>query len=220
MKHLLLFSRAIDALNQGIGKVAMWLILLTVFISASNAISRYALHISSNAWLEIQWYLFGAVFLLGAGFAFLRNAHVRIDVVSSRLSARTRNWIDIFGILFFLLPLCYFVIVLGWPLFERAWITGEMSSNAGGLIRWPAYVLIPAGFALLALQALSELIKRFNFLYFGGPDSLAAGASSDAEQLARELALVEHDRVELERESAARGPESASGPAQAGGSKS
>ena len=196
MKYLLLFSRAIDALNLAVGKVAMWLILLTVFISAANAISRYALHISSNAWLEIQWYLFGAVFLLGAGFVFLRNAHVRIDVVSSRLTARTRNWIDVLGIVVFLLPLCYLMIMLGWPLFERSWVTGEMSPNAGGLIRWPAYLMIPAGFALLALQAISELIKRFNFLYCGGPDALAQGASSDVEQLAREIALAEHDRIE------------------------
>ncbi|MBA4252855.1 MAG: C4-dicarboxylate ABC transporter substrate-binding protein [Comamonadaceae bacterium] len=198
MKYLMWFSRAIDALNGGLGKVLMWLILLTVLISAGNAISRYAFSISSNAWLEIQWYLFGAVFLLGAGFAFLRNAHVRIDVVSSRLSARTRNWIDIVGILVFLLPLCYLMIALGWPLFERAWISGEMSPNAGGLIRWPAYLMIPLGFALLALQALSELIKRFNFLYFGGPDALAQGVSSDVQQLARELALTEHDRIEGE----------------------
>jgi TRAP-type mannitol/chloroaromatic compound transport system permease small subunit len=198
MKYLMLFSRAIDALNGGLGKVLMWLILLTVLISAGNAISRYAFSISSNAWLEIQWYLFGAVFLLGAGFAFLRNAHVRIDVVSSRLSARTRNWIDIVGILVFLLPLCYLMIALGWPLFERAWISGEMSPNAGGLIRWPAYLMIPLGFALLALQALSELIKRFNFLYFVGPDALAQGVSSDVQQLARELALTEHDRIERE----------------------
>ncbi|MEW5885809.1 MAG: TRAP transporter small permease subunit [Pseudomonadota bacterium] len=198
MKYLMWFSRAIDALNGALGKVLMWLVLLTVLISAGNAISRYALSISSNAWLEIQWYLFGAVFLLGAGFAFLRNAHVRIDVVSSRLSARTRNWIDILGILVFLLPLCYLMIALGWPLFERAWISGEMSPNAGGLIRWPAYLMIPLGFALLALQALSELIKRFNFLYFGGPDALAQGVSSDVEQLARELALAEHDRIERE----------------------
>jgi len=203
MKYLLLFSRAIDALSTLVGKVAMWLILLTVFISAANAISRYALHISSNAWLEIQWYLFGAVFLLGAGFAFLRNAHVRIDVVSSRLSARARNWIDIVGILVFLLPLCYLMIALGWPLFERSWDTGEMSPNAGGLIRWPAYLMIPLGFALLALQAVSELIKRFNFLYCGGPDALAQGVSSDVQQLARELALAEHDRVDRDAAAAA-----------------
>ncbi|WP_076606980.1 TRAP transporter small permease subunit [Serpentinimonas barnesii] len=203
MKYLLLFSRAIDALNEAVGKVAMWLILLIVLISTANAISRYALSISSNAWLEIQWYLFGAVFLLGAGFAFLRNAHVRIDVVSSRLTARTRNWIDIVGILVFLLPLCYLLITLGWPVFERAWNTGEMSPNAGGLIRWPAYLLIPAGFALLALQAVSELIKRFNFLFCGGPDALAQGVSSDVQQLAREIALAEHDRVERDAAAAA-----------------
>jgi len=209
MKFLLLLSRAIDALNEGVGKVAMWLVLLMVFISAANAVSRYALHISSNAWMEIQWYLFGAVFLLGSGFAFLRNAHVRIDVISSRLTARTRNWIDVIGILIFLLPLCYLMIALGWPLFERAWERGEMSPNAGGLIRWPAYLLIPAGFALLALQAFSELIKRFNFLFADGPDALAQGVSSDVQQLARELALAEHERIGREvsaRDRAAREP--------------
>jgi len=207
MKFLLLLSRAIDALNESVGKVAVWLVLLIVFISAGNAISRYALHISSNAWMEMQWYLFGAVFLLGAGFVFLHNAHVRIDVVFSRLTARTRNWIDVIGILVFLLPLCYLMIALGWPLFERAWELGEMSPNAGGLIRWPAFLLIPVGFSLLALQALSELIKRFNFLFADGPDALAHGASSDVEQLARELALAEHDRFGREvaaREEAAR----------------
>ncbi|MFN3327191.1 MAG: TRAP transporter small permease subunit, partial [Bryobacteraceae bacterium] len=153
MQALLTFSRLIDAISDRIGKLGMWLILATTLISAANAVSRKAFDLSSNAFLEIQWYLFSAVFLLGGGYAFLRNAHVRIDFVSSKFSDRTRNWVDIVGILVFILPLCYMMVVLGWPLFERAWQSGEMSSNAGGLIRWPVYLLIPAGFALLALQS-------------------------------------------------------------------
>ncbi len=191
MKFLLLFSRAVDAMNGAIGKLVMWFILAATLISAGNAISRYAFSISSNAFLEIQWYLFGAVFLLGGGYAFLRNAHVRIDVVSSRLSARTRNWIDVIGIVVFLLPLSYMMASMGWPVFERAWQGGEMSSNAGGLIRWPAYLLIPVGFILLGLQGLSELIKRLNFLFAGGPDPLDHTGPSETEMLAKDIAQSE-----------------------------
>lgn len=191
MKFLLLFSRAVDAMNGAIGKLVMWFILAATLISAGNAISRYAFSISSNAFLEIQWYLFGAVFLLGGGYAFLRNAHVRIDVVSSRLSARTRNWIDVIGIVVFLLPLSYMMASMGWPVFERAWQGGEMSSNAGGLIRWPAYLLIPVGFILLGLQGLSELVKRLNFLFAGGPDPLDHTGPSETEMLAKDIAQSE-----------------------------
>jgi TRAP-type mannitol/chloroaromatic compound transport system permease small subunit len=191
MKFLLLFSRAVDAINGAIGKLVMWFILAATLISAGNAISRYAFSKSSNAFLEIQWYLFGAVFLLGGGYAFLRNAHVRIDVVSSRLSARMRNWIDVIGIVVFLLPLCYMMAKMGWPVFERAWQGGEMSSNAGGLIRWPAYLLIPVGFILLGLQGLSELIKRLNFLFVGGPDPLDHTGPSETEMLAKDIAQSE-----------------------------
>ncbi|MDV7395788.1 TRAP transporter small permease subunit, partial [Arthrospira platensis SPKY1] len=130
---------------------------------------RYTFNYSSNAYLEIQWYLFAAVFMLGGGYAFLRNAHVRIDVVNSRLSPRGRNWVDVAGIVLFLFPLCYMLATMGWPLFERAWISGEVSSSAGGLIRWPVFALIPLGFSLLALQGVSELIKRLNFLLADGP---------------------------------------------------
>lgn len=191
MKFLLLFSRAVDAINGAIGKLVIWFILAATLISAGNAISRYAFSKSSNAFLEIQWYLFGAVFLLGGGYAFLRNAHVRIDVVSSRLSARTRNWIDVIGIVVFLLPLSYMMAKMGWPVFERAWQGGEMSSNAGGLIRWPAYLLIPVGFILLGLQGLSELIKRLNFLFAGGPDPLDHTGPSETEMLAKDIAQSE-----------------------------
>ena len=180
MTGLLQLSKRIDALNLHIGRLAMWMILAATLISAGNAVVRKVFGTSSNAWLEIQWYLFAAVFMLGGGYAFLRNAHVRIDFISAKFSARTRNWIDVGGILMFLLPLCYMMITLGWPTFERAWVSGEVSSNAGGLIRWPVYGLIPLGFAILALQGLSELIKRVAFLRGYGPDPLAHAGDGDA----------------------------------------
>ncbi len=189
------YSRVVDAVNDLVGKLVMWLILLATVISAANAISRYAFSISSNAFLEIQWYLFGAVFLLGGGYAFLRNAHVRIDVLSSRMSPRFRNWVDIIGITFFLLPLCYMMITMGWPIFERAWQSGEVSSSAGGLIRWPAYLLIPVGFGLLGLQGISELIKRFNYLFAGGPDPLQHTGPSETQLLANDIAEEEKSAV-------------------------
>lgn len=195
MSLLLSLSRLIDRVNQLIGQIAMWLILAATLISAGNAIIRKVFGTSSNSWLEIQWYLFGAVFMLGAGYAFLVNAHVRIDFISSRFSARTRNWVDIGGILLFLVPLCWLMIAEGWPLFERAWTSGEMSGNAGGLIRWPAYLLIPAGFGILLLQGASELIKRAAFLLGQGPDVLAPSGPSEEERLAQEL-LEEQKRLQ------------------------
>lgn len=188
MSFLLKLSRSIDKLTEFIGKLSMWLILATTIISTGNAIVRKVFGTSSNAWLEIQWYLFAAVFMLGGGYAFLRNAHVRIDFISSKLSPRTRNWIDVMGILIFLFPLCFLMAIMGWPLFERAWTSGEMSSNAGGLIRWPVYALIPLGFALLFAQGISELIKRFNFLLGQGIDVLNSSEPSEAELLAQEIA--------------------------------
>lgn len=187
MSFLLKLSRLIDAFSCMIGKLVMWFILATTLISAGNAIVRKLFDSSSNALLEIQWYLFAAVFMLGSGYAFLRNAHVRIDFISSKFSARGRNWVDVAGILVFLFPLCYMMATLGWPLFERAWVTGEMSSNSGGLIRWPVYGLIPLGFAILFLQGISELIKRLAFLTGNGPDVLAHEGPSDEELLAQQL---------------------------------
>ena len=181
------FSRLIDLVNGWIGKLAMIMILAATLISAGNALMRYTFNYSSNAYLEIQWYLFGAVFMLGGGYAFLRNAHVRIDVVNSRLSPRGRNWVDVFGIVFFLFPLCYMLATMGWPVFERAWISGEVSSSAGGLIRWPVFLLIPVGFSLLALQGVSELIKRLNFLLAAGPDPLDHTGPSEAQLLADDI---------------------------------
>jgi TRAP-type mannitol/chloroaromatic compound transport system permease small subunit len=164
MKPLLALSRAIDLINEMIGRLVYWCVLIMVLVSAGNATSRYALNMASNAWLELQWYLFAAVFLLCAGYTLLHNEHIRIDVVNSRLSRRTQIWIDVFGIALFLLPMTVFIMWLSWPPFMNAWHTGEISVNAGGLIRWPARLLIPVGFCLLSLQGLSELIKRIAFL--------------------------------------------------------
>ncbi|MDI6725494.1 MAG: TRAP transporter small permease subunit [Smithellaceae bacterium] len=173
MKFLLKLSGLVDALNERVGQAIMWLILAAVLLSAGNAMMRKAFRVGSNAFTDMQWYLFSGVFLLGAGYVFLKNVHVRIDFVSSRLSARARSWIDIVGIMVFLAPFCWLMIYLSWPLFYRAWESGEMSQNAGGLIRWPVYLLLPVGMALLLLQSASELIKRFAFLCGLIPDPLA-----------------------------------------------
>jgi TRAP-type mannitol/chloroaromatic compound transport system permease small subunit len=182
MSFFLLISRGIDRLNQSVGLLTTWLILATTLISAGNAIVRKAFDSSSNALLEIQWYLFAAVFLLGAGYGLLKNSHVRIDFISGMLTARTRNWIDVGGILLALFPFCAICIYLSWPLFMQAYTTGEMSSNAGGLIRWPVYALVPAGFALLMLQGVSELIKRMAFLVGQGEDVLSSDETMSDEQ--------------------------------------
>lgn len=164
MTALLRVSRFIDAITEGIGKMVMWLILAAVVISAGNAIMRKAFDIGSNAYLEIQWYLFSAVFMLGSGYVFLRNAHVRIDFVSGKLSKRTNAIIDSLGLVVFVIPLCLILINLSWPVFYRSWVSGEMSQNAGGLIRWPVQLLIPLGFSVLLMQSFSELIKRVAFI--------------------------------------------------------
>ena len=172
MKPLLALSRMIDTVNRWVGAVIIWLVLAAVLVSAGNAVLRKLFSIGSNAYLELQWYLFAAVFLLGAGYTFLRNAHVRIDFISTRLSPRARNWVDILGIVVFLLPLTLLLIILSWPLVVNAWVSGEMSQNAGGLVRWPVFALLPAGMALLLAQAVSELIKRVAFLRGIGSDSI------------------------------------------------
>lgn len=188
MTGLLQLSKLIDLFNHWVGKLAMWMILAATLISAGNAVVRKVFGTSSNAWLEIQWYLFAAVFMLGGGYAFLRNAHVRIDFISTKFSARTRNWIDVGGIVLALIPFCVLSIALSWPMFMQAFVSGELSSNAGGLIRWPVYLLIPVGFALLLLQSLSELVKRLAFLRGQGPDTLAhEDSQSDDEKRAAEL---------------------------------
>jgi TRAP-type mannitol/chloroaromatic compound transport system permease small subunit len=195
MSSLLSLSRLIDALTDRIGRLMMWCVLATTLISAGNAIVRKLFNTSSNAFLEIQWYLFAAVFLLGSGYAFLKNAHVRIDFVSSKFSPRTRNVVDVLGILLFVYPLCWLMVQLSWPVFSNAWQSGEMSSNAGGLIRWPVYLMIPVGFVFLAMQASSELIKRLAFLSGAGADPLSQEEGpSDEEKLA--LAILEERQAE------------------------
>ena len=182
MKLLLKLSKAVDGVNTLVGRLTMWLILATTLISAGNALVRKIFNMSSNGLLEIQWYLFAAVFMLGAGYGFLKNSHVRIDFISTKLSDRARNWVDVLGIALVLIPFCLITIALGWPFFMQALVSGEMSQNAGGLIRWPAYVLIPLGFALLLLQALSEMVKRVAFLRGEGPDVLNSEDSKSDEQ--------------------------------------
>jgi len=164
VQFLLGVSRFIDRLNELIGRLVYWLILVSVLVSSGNAVVRYAISRSSNGWLEIQWYLFSAVFLLGAGYTLLRNEHVRIDIFYGRLNPRARAWIDILGGVFFLLPMALIIMALAWPLFLESWTRNEYSTDAGGLIRWPVKLLIPTGFLLLVLQGLSEIIKRVAFL--------------------------------------------------------
>jgi len=183
MKPLLTLSRAIDWLNEQIGRTLMWLILAAVLVSASNATSRYLLDIASNAWLELQWYLFSAVFLLCAGYTLRHNEHIRIDVVNSHLSTRTQMWIDVFGLVFFLFPMAAIIMWLSWPIFVNAYVSGEVSTNAGGLIRWPARLMVPVGFFLLLLQGVSELIKRIAFLRGLIPNPLEKHVDPALEQL-------------------------------------
>ena len=195
MSALLSLSRLIDAISTGLGKLVMWLILAATTISAGNAIMRKAFSIGSNAYLEIQWYLFAAVFMLGVGYVMLNNAHVRIDFISTRLSKRTNAIIDSIGIVVFTIPLAVIMINLGWPVFYRALLSGEMSQNAGGLIRWPVFMLIPLGFSLLIMQSVSELIKRVGFL----TGHLAEPFTVEHDKTAEELLLEE-----LAREAEAR----------------
>jgi len=164
MDALLTLSRGIDALTERVGRVVVWLVLVATLISAANALIRYALGESSNAWLELQWYLFGATFLLGAGYTLKHNGHVRIDLIYGRLPARGRALVDLVGGLLFLLPMAGLLAWLAWPMFHDAWSTHELSPDAGGLVRWPVKLLLPAGFALLALQGLAEIIKSLAVL--------------------------------------------------------
>lgn len=195
MQGLLRISRAIDWLNERVGRTIIWLVLIAVLISAGNAAIRKAFDVSSNAWLEVQWYLFSAIFLLGAGYTLLRNEHVRIDVLLHRLPKRTQMVVDIFGLLLFLLPAAVLIAYEAWPLFVKAYVSKEMSENAGGLIRWPVYALVPIGFALLALQGVSELIKRIAFLKGLIDDPTRKKVEKTAEE-----ELAEAIRAQAERE--------------------
>lgn len=181
MAFLLALSRAIDSINTFIGKAISWLLLGAIFISAINAAMRKAFSLSSNAWLESQWYLFSAVFLIAAAYTLLSNEHVKVDLVYGRLSRKGQLWVDILGTIFFLMPFCLVTVYLSWPVFLQKFASGEVSNNTGGLIQWPAWMLIPIGFSLLAVQGASELIKRIAILRGDIPDPVAA---ADAEAAA------------------------------------
>ena len=188
MNALLSLSKGIDSISEWIGRWVAWLVLFAVLISAANASMRKAFNMSSNGFLEIQWYLFAAVFLLASGYTLMRQEHVKIDVISGRFSKRTQIWIDIVGICVFLLPFTAMIFKLAMPLVINAYITQEVSSNAGGLIRWPVFALLPAGMLLLAMQAVSELIKRIAFLQGLIPDpSKKQGSKTPEEELAEFL---------------------------------
>lgn len=197
MDSLLKLARGVDALNERVARGATWLVLVVTLVAAGNAIVRKAFDISSNASLEVQWYLFSAIFLLCAANALQRNAHVRIDVLAGRLSRRAQAWVDVFGCLLFLLPISLMVLWLSADVFLDAWRSGERSASAGGLLLWPARLLLPVGFGLLVLQGLSELVKRIAFLAGRAPDPLGAHDGPSAEeQLAAEIAHARESKGE------------------------
>ncbi len=195
MQALLKFSRAVDWLNTQVGKWVIWLILGSTVISGVNAIVRKAFNIGSNAYLEVQWYLFAAAFLMAAGYTLLNGEHVKIDVISSRFSKRNQIWIDVFGFVCFLTPMCLAILWYGIPFFLQGFRSGETSSNAGGLVRWPVYIFIPLGFSLLLAQGLSELVKRIAFLQGLIEDPTAKKTEKTAEE---ELAEVLRKQAEAE----------------------
>ncbi|WP_225785018.1 TRAP transporter small permease subunit [Xenophilus sp. Marseille-Q4582] len=195
MQGLLKLSRAIDWMNAQVGKVVIWLIMASTAISALNALVRYIFRTSSNAFLEVQWYLFAWSFLVAAGFTLLQREHVRIDVLNSRLPKKAQIWIDIVGFALFLTPLCLLVLYYTVPMTMQQYATGEMSGNSGGLIRWPVWLALPVGFTLLMLQGWSELIKRIAFLTGDGPDPTIKPGEKSAEE---ELAEVLRQRAEQE----------------------
>ena len=189
MNALLALSRAIDAVTERIGRLVYWLVLIVVLISAANAVVRKLFNYSSNAYLEVQWYLFSVIFLFGAGYVLLHNDHVRIDIIQGQLSPRAQNWIDVIGIVFFLWPMSLIIMWLAWPLFVDSYARNEVSTNAGGLTIWPARLMIPIGFALLLIQSVSELIKRIAYLSgrIRNPLEKHEGKSAE-EELAEEIA--------------------------------
>jgi len=196
MQALLKLSNAIDAINRFIGKYVIWLILASTVISAVNAVVRKTFNVSSNAFLEVQWYLFAATFLLAAAYTLLNGEHVKIDVIYSRFQKRTQTWIDVFGFTFFLLPFCSAIIWFSVPFFLKGFNSGEMSGNAGGLIRWPVYAMMPLGFALLWLQGVSELIKRLAFLMglIDDPTEKVVGKTAE-EELAEAIQKLAEEKA-------------------------
>ncbi|MBD8686429.1 TRAP transporter small permease subunit [Rhizobium skierniewicense] len=164
MKALLKTSALIDGFSEAMGKFAGYLVLICCLVSAGNAIVRYIFNYSSNGWLEIQWYMFAFIVLVGASYTLRMNEHVRVDIIYGAISARARLWVDMIGLVVFLLPACFYLAWLSWPMFTLSLAQNEVSSNAGGLIRWPVKFIIFAGFALLFLQGISELVKRIGAL--------------------------------------------------------
>lgn len=202
MSFLLRISSLIDRLNQAVGGAVAWLTLIVVLVSATNAVIRKVFGVSSNAWLELQWYLFGAIFLLAAGYTFLRNEHVRVDVVAQRFSRKTQTYIEIVGVLVFLLPACLLVFWLSIPYFYKSLILLEQSSNTGGLIRWPAKILIPIGFGLLILAGISHLIKSIGFLMGICPDPIAQAEAMQKPEsdVADEIRKTAETNLEAQRQ--------------------
>ncbi|HEY1458831.1 MAG TPA: TRAP transporter small permease subunit [Casimicrobiaceae bacterium] len=196
MSALLALSRVIDRFSERIGLTIYWLVLVAVLISAANAVVRKLFNFSSNSFLEIQWYLFSVIFLFCAGYTLKHNEHVRIDIISGRLSARARSWIDVFGTVFFLFPMAFLIMWLSWPLFIDAYTRNEVSTNAGGLIIWPARLMVPIGFFLLIMQGVSELIKRIAFLRGLIPDpNEKIVAKTAEEELAEEILRARGERA-------------------------
>ncbi len=189
MGFLLRLSRCIDFLNEKIGTTVYWLVLAAVLVSSGNAMVRYLFDYSSNSWLELQWYLYTGFFLIGAGYTLLRNEHVRIDIIYSRLAPRTRAWIDLLGGIFFLLPMALIIMVLAWPVFTESFALTEYSPNAGGLLRWPVKLMIPVGFFLLVIQGVSEIIKRAAFLMNLIPDPTPHHAHGSEEAIAEDMIM-------------------------------
>ena len=210
MQALLALSRAIDRLNAFVGKYSIWLIFAATFISAANAIVRKAFDTSSNAFLEVQWYLFAWSFLIAVGYTLLHREHVRIDVVNSRLSKKAQVWIDIIGFAFFLTPLCLTILWLSMPVVIQMYQSGEVSGNPGGLIRWPVWAAIPVGISLLLLQGISELIKRIAFLTGDGPDPMGKLSDKSAEE---ELAEALRAEAELKQQQALAAQQASAGKA-------
>jgi TRAP-type mannitol/chloroaromatic compound transport system permease small subunit len=207
VSSLLALSRLIDRVSERIGQTIYWLVLVAVLISAANAVVRKAFNFSSNSFLEIQWYLFSIIFLFCAGYTLKHNEHVRIDIISGRLSARARSWIDVFGTVFFLFPMAFLIMWLSWPLFIDAYTRNEVSTNAGGLIIWPARLMVPIGFFLLIVQGISELIKRIAFLkgLIADPNEKIVTKTAE-EELAEEILRARGERaIAQEIEGIARG---------------
>lgn len=212
MQALLGISRGIDAMNRWVGRIAAWAIVIAILVSALNAIVRKVIGTSSNAWLELQWYLFGAVFMLCAAWTLIENEHIRIDIVANRFSRKVRNWIDVIGHVFFLGGFCAVLIYTSIPFFLSSYASGEVSTNAGGLIIWPAKLAILVGFILLALQAVSELIKRIAIMRGVLPDPGIGGHHDIEGEVERLLSIQKESAVGIPADADAGGASAPTSP--------